>query len=178
MKPISKNRKARLARYTLAGIILVYAAMVLHIVFFKYGENTEGPSLNLEPFWIFSLLRYDAYRTMGIINILGNIALFLPMGILFSYYNGEKGWLSILLCFLISVFFELLQWGTGTGASDIDDVILNTAGGALGTALYFLVLRRADAGRPYPLALITALLVFGIVGGIFFYLYSPAVLVS
>ena len=178
MKRIPRDAKGRWAKLLLCGIVLVYAAMLLHIVFFKYGENTEGPSLNLEPFWIFSLLRYDAYRTMGIINILGNIALFLPMGILFSYglSAGKKAWLSIPACLLVSAVFELLQWTTGTGATDIDDIILNTAGGALGAAIYFWILRRADAGRPYPWALIGALLIFGIVGGIFFYAYAPAVL--
>lgn len=140
----------------------------------KYGRPQPQPGAFLD----FSLLRYDAYRTMGIINILGNIALFLPMGILFSYglSDGKKGWLSIPACLLVSAVFELLQWTTGTGATDIDDIILNTAGGALGAAIYFWILRRADAGRPYPWALIGALLIFGIVGGIFFYAYAPAVL--
>ena len=96
----------------------------------------------------------------------------------FSYglSDGKKGWLSIPACLLVSAVFELLQWTTGTGATDIDDIILNTAGGALGAAIYFWILRRADAGRPYPWALIGALLIFGIVGGIFFYAYAPAVL--
>ena len=71
-------------------------------------------------------------------NIGGNIIGFVPLGILlplvfpfFQYFFRVTG-----AVFLISLLFETTQLFAGIGVFDVDDLILNTAGGIIGYILY------------------------------------------
>lgn len=84
-------------------------------------------------------------------NLLGNILLFMPMGIfvplLFPKYAFIKRVLTI--CVLLSFSIELIQYlmnsfGTNRTA-DIDDVILNTFGGYVGFIIYRKFLKNLPA---------------------------------
>jgi len=65
-----------------------------------------------------------------IVNILGNLAAFAPMGlfvpILFQRINNLLRF--IVLIISMTVFVELMQFITMAGSADIDDVILNSVG--------------------------------------------------
>lgn len=52
----------------------------------------------------------------------------------------------MLVCFLVSFSIELLQFITGKGVADIDDIILNTIGGAVG----FLIASRVKNSKYNP----------------------------
>lgn len=72
-------------------------------------------------------------------NILGNIALFVPLGIyLPMLFNKKKASMSknIVFIALVSLSFELFQYVFSTGVTDINDIILNTFGGFLGILMY------------------------------------------
>lgn len=81
--------------------------------------------------------------------VAGNIAWFIPLGILLPScwqiknqpVSGRK---VLLISLLVSLGIETLQWLWGTGVSDIDDVIFNVIGGILGYGLYRLFARRSD----------------------------------
>ena len=72
--------------------------------------------------------------TVGIINILGNILLFVPMGIflpaLFDKMDDFKRVVVTASC--ISFLVEFIQLLTQTGEFDVDDILLNSIGGAIG----------------------------------------------
>ncbi|AUM97722.1 VanZ family protein [Clostridium botulinum] len=69
--------------------------------------------------------------------------MFIPLGILvptlFKNISKKK---VIFICFGVSLSFETIQYIFGLGASDIDDLILNTLGGIIGTLLYFTFLKK------------------------------------
>lgn len=67
-------------------------------------------------------------------NIGGNIVGFLPLGIFLPLlFSACRRWSStVLTVFGISLFFETMQLLGGIGVFDVDDLILNTAGGLLG----------------------------------------------
>lgn len=71
---------------------------------------------------------------LEIINTVGNIGLFIPLGILLpcSFKTQRKYYAFSLNLLLVILFIELLQILTGTGMFDIDDIILNFIGGTLG----------------------------------------------
>lgn len=72
-------------------------------------------------------------------SILGNIALFVPLGIyLPMLFNKKKASITknIVFIALVSLSFELFQYVFSTGVTDINDLILNTFGGFLGILLY------------------------------------------
>lgn len=75
------------------------------------------------------------------INILGNIIAFMPMGFFIPIIFNKKRSLLKLVLFSagISLFIELLQFRFSVGSFDIDDIILNTFGGALGFYLFYFM---------------------------------------
>src|SRR5215203_4429859 len=94
--------------------------------------------VNLEPFQTI-----DIYETWGK-QIVGNFVMLLPLGIYLPliYKRLRKAYnffVVLLICFLVSVGIELLQLATSYRSTDIDDVILNTLGGAAGFLIYQLI---------------------------------------
>lgn len=79
------------------------------------------------------------YLTKGQIGyfvylFVGNLLWFAPFGF-YLRMRGLAVWKTILLTAALSVLIELLQFVFGTGCTELEDVLLNTAGGALGCAL-------------------------------------------
>ena len=73
-----------------------------------------------------------------ITNIIGNIFLFIPLGIYISLvcanYNLKE---IVVVSFLISCFIELTQHTFNVGVFDIDDIIYNCFGGGTGLFLKY-----------------------------------------
>ena len=70
-------------------------------------------------------------------NILGNIAIFVPMGIYLSLFTKTMSILrNTTLVGLISLGVEILQYVFAVGMADVDDLILNTVGGLIGVLLF------------------------------------------
>ncbi len=71
------------------------------------------------------------------LNLFGNILLFIPFSIIliavFKILNPVK---IILYTILVSVLIETIQYIFEIGFADIDDVILNTLGAAIGIYLF------------------------------------------
>lgn len=79
----------------------------------------------------------DANLTIRIVNLLGNICLFVPFGFLFPMIFNKFSKIQITLSFgiLLSVFIEVMQFFIKR-SSDIDDIILNCIGVFLGFMCY------------------------------------------
>ena len=115
--------------------------------FFVPKLRTDGEYLNLIP--LRSLRRLKNTGTAAesrffMVNILGNIAVFVPLGAFFAAAFGRKIPGTALFCAAVSLAVELAQLFMPR-AADIDDIILNTAGGVAGAALCAAV-RAAMAG--------------------------------
>lgn len=104
-----------------------YALMQMNIIPFKtiteYISAIFTGSMNLD---------------IPIKNLLGNLILFLPMGIYLPlFFKKSRKFLSYFLIMIgILVAVELIQFFTRQGAFDIDDLILNLAGAFIGFALW------------------------------------------
>ena len=71
--------------------------------------------------------------------LLGNIAMFVPIGFFPALlWRGWRWWKVLLLGLLTSCIIESIQFFIGR-STDIDDVILNTTGAVLGFGLYALL---------------------------------------
>ncbi|WP_418904468.1 VanZ family protein [Corynebacterium pseudogenitalium] len=68
------------------------------------------------------------------LNLIGNIVLFLPVGYLAGLRLGSV-WKAALVSMVASLSIEAAQYALAAGYSDIDDLIINTAGGTLGATL-------------------------------------------
>ena len=101
-------------------------------------------NLNLIPFQVFqdnyyAITEIDYWQPF-IINFLGNICVFMPIGfmipLLWNWFN--RFWKVSLVGLGTSLFIETMQL-TQARSSDIDDLWLNTLGSMFGYAVYFLM---------------------------------------
>ncbi|MDP4091427.1 MAG: VanZ family protein [Bacillota bacterium] len=80
-----------------------------------------------------------------IANVLGNVLLFVPMGMLLPLFSDKfkKGSRTIFISFMLSLSIEIIQFLSlyigSIRSCDIDDIILNTLGGASGFIIYSFV---------------------------------------
>lgn len=112
----------------------------------KTGFHWNG-RINWTPFAAFRQALTIARRTgdpsFFLLNIPGNILIFLPLGLLppLLWSKMEKLWKTALFGFGVSLFIEVTQLILPRG-TDVDDLLLNTFGTLLGYALFALIRKR------------------------------------
>jgi len=149
---LSGNLKSKMALANLGYIISL--SLITAFCFFPFPFqqeliddiilNNEGVLNNFIPFHTIMVsftdaIKYHVYSEL-IYSILGNILLFVPLGIsLFLGINGNKKTLRTLITIvIISILVESLQGlfnsllGYNYRSVDIDDLILNSIGGMIG----------------------------------------------
>lgn len=93
-------------------------------------------SYNLIPFYTVREYLFDNLelsKSTIIQNLVGNIALFIPYGMYIQVLRHNKRFGSnLLIVLLTSAAIEIIQFVFAVGACDIDDIILNFAGGLIG----------------------------------------------
>jgi len=137
-----ENMKKLTGRIALL-LLAVYLLLLLDLTFLnpRYGRAAGLRGINLVPFS--TIMQYlTGYMTTRsiIINLLGNIVAFMPMGFLFPLvFAPARSFRRVLVISCLStVLVEVTQYLTRSGISDIDDILLNVAGGILGYLLFKL----------------------------------------
>ena len=94
--------------------------------------------INQKPF--IYMLGYDT-STKAMLNFYGNIAMFIPVGIVWPAVFRElnKPWKIIAAGVGFSLLIEILQLPVYDRVSDIDDLILNSVGYLTGYLIYLLI---------------------------------------
>lgn len=104
------------------------------------GEKIFPLRLNYKPFLY--LFDYPTIRE-ALLNLIGNIAMFVPLGIVwpgvFQRLNTHGKVIAAGLG--VSLTIEVLQLPFFDRATDVDDLILNTLGFVVGYGIYLLVKR-------------------------------------
>ena len=130
-------------RKKIAGLVLI--AYVVFVLWKTLLCREPGPEyqLKLEPFWSWRKL-FDE-NSPQLMQVLLNIVLFFPFGgLLFVILNEErkKRLLITIVCgVLLSSFIELSQLIFKLGLCELDDVLDNTIGTAVGAVLVYYFLR-------------------------------------
>ena len=124
-------------------LVASYSIAVLVITLIPLGSNQVG--INFIPIavtvkWVVTTLNYGHggfIRFHPLLNVAGNILLFMPLGYLLSSFMVKSTGLKVVVyAFLLSLSIECLQYietlfGFGRTV-DVDDVILNVFGAWLG----------------------------------------------
>lgn len=129
-----------IARFVLFGFHLVDGKLdTLKIDFSK--NSTE--KIHLIPFYCL----YDRYDGW-ILNIIGNITMFIPVGIVWPACFKELDSIKkvIMAGAGFSLLIELAQLFFYERHSDVDDLILNTCGVAIGAIIFFSIRSRHSKG--------------------------------
>ncbi len=137
-------------------LFLCYLAALLRITVFRSGFGAHGfcadGVINLKLFAEYlPLIRTNDWDRI-IYLFVGNIIWFVPFGMYVRYWKAGHGILwAAVLGFALSFLIETMQYMAGTGISELDDLILNTAGAALGALLlhgYLFWLRQLRGETP------------------------------
>jgi len=142
------NRKVNTA------LFMAYGALMLWLLFDRpgftpgipYWEQVAG-QLNLVPFRTLRLFAHlldsgvRAHIRMAVINLGGNVIMFIPLGLLLpKVFPNLSSLLRVLLTTAaIITVVEIVQLFTLVGSCDIDDLILNVAGAAIGYGLHTMI---------------------------------------
>lgn len=103
------------------------------------GPLTRIEAVNLVPFHsVRESLKYGRGPVSW--DMLYNMAMFIPFGIIYSYYQRNfRIHKAIGMSCLTTFLIESMQFILKTGVVDIDDFIINTLGSLIGIALYCIV---------------------------------------
>lgn len=151
-------RKNKLSTPLGRFLFVVYAALLLWLLFDRSFDWTEGlsyrqqlknnisliPFLTIKNYWnVVCRQEYNALFFHCVINLAGNVVLFIPIG-----YFLPRLWIKmrrffpfLFTCILSVCLVEILQVLTLLGSMDIDDLILNLFGMIVGY-LIFMIFKR------------------------------------
>lgn len=127
-------------KFLLWALYLIYLGVLLRITVFRSDFLThplfrDGQVL-LVPF--VSLYRIFQNSVPYFLYLfVGNLIWFVPVGLLLPVLTG-CGKRAVLWGFLLSLLIECSQFVFGTGVTEVEDLILNTMGAAIGYGLYLL----------------------------------------
>jgi len=149
MDNIKKSNKKHL--HTV--IFIVYMAFLIYFLFFSdmFGRTRayEYYRYSIVPFT--EIKRYWNLFTQGdwmpfVINVCGNVVLFMPFGYMFGMFADRRQTGAIMglfdtfvAAFMMILVVETCQLLTKVGVFDVDDIILNVSGALLGYAAYRIV---------------------------------------
>lgn len=134
----------RSVRRTSCMLFFIYIGLLIYLLFlspaFGRTQQTEH-NYNLIP-WktIGNFIKYRAFVSTEvlIVNIIGNVVAFIPMGILVPLvFRKQRSLIKVILASAnLSLLAEIFQYVFRVGSFDVDDVGLNTMGGVLGYLLF------------------------------------------
>lgn len=128
-----------------SSFIILYTLLLLYWLFFGFGRTSNvEKTVQLIPlttiYKIFT--QVDDFKHFSI-NIIGNIVVFIPFGVLGIVFEKLKKAKFLFPIFILGIStLEFLQFITKRGYAEIDDVILNTMGVAIGFWVYRFFLKK------------------------------------
>lgn len=131
-------------RKLVSAAAVIWLAILLRLTVFRDGCFSHGLfSGRIEPdafAYYAQLARAGNWRYFAYLFV-GNLIWFAPAGFMVRLWRGRL-WQAAIAGLLLSLAVEAGQFVLGSGVSELDDLILNTAGALLGYAFGCLVLRR------------------------------------
>ncbi|MFH5880287.1 VanZ family protein [Arthrobacter sp. NA-172] len=135
------TKRAQAETVAIFAVFALYAAFLLKLLLFSRAPGSER-SINLIPFATIAEYAFShspGTARVAFANVVGNILIFIPLGVYASWLRHRAAWLAMLTVASVSVAVEIIQGVFAVGASDIDDVILNCVGGLIGILAFWLL---------------------------------------
>jgi glycopeptide antibiotics resistance protein len=132
-------KKVRIVFSVLGALIFIlYMAVLIKATLFSFNEYVYGKSANLVLFDSIRLMWRSGDYWLIFKNIIGNIILFLPLGLLLPLiFRVFNSWRTMFVVgFGTSFVIEVLQYEYAKRIFDIDDILLNGLGAMTGLFIY------------------------------------------
>jgi len=168
-------KKQREGNPCIAALFLAYGAMMLYLLFIRNRSVVDGAYYweQVENYYNLNFLRtvgnywdvrarpdyyidkwegyavYSFQARIAVINILGNVAMFVPFGLLLPmrFPSLRKLWKAFPVAVTMIVLVEILQLFSLRGKCDVDDLFLNAVGILLGYGLWWIYRIRKNKGN-------------------------------
>lgn len=161
-------------RKIIFAITIFYTLFILYFLFFAFGRVGKSDQISE---YTFIFLPDDFFRLPGLSDLLhptwmdlvgfGNIAAFIPFGILIPLLY-RTSFVRFMALFILSILvLETIQALTFLGSFDMNDVIQNSLGAAIGFGAYKLGFRTKDLWRNIIAAGVSSVVLMIGVWGIF-----------
>lgn len=134
--------KKKIINYLFFLGVIFYVCFIIWNILFKYCTPLELFSSNREYYRSLNLIPFNDVINgkFNKLDIIGNMILFIPLGIYISMLHiDSKIYKNLFKILCISLIFELIQYLFGLGASDTTDVITNVIGGTIGIGIYLIL---------------------------------------
>ena len=135
----------RLTTWSRRAVALFVATVVIVAVLLLWPEHVDRWFAtwvwNLPLDWLLRAAIYEGAQALA------NVVLFIPVGLFASWWL-PRWWMAIVLGFVVSSGFELVQALLPGRTSDLWDVAWNTLGGAVGAVLGLWYARGRAAAQP------------------------------
>ena len=154
-----RDKKFSIKRELALLLVYICIVVVVRFTFCPFGKvNGKIQPLLFDkdkilPFWLnfkpfIYLFDYPTKRE-ALLNLIGNTTMFIPLGIVWPavFQQLNKPWKVIAAGVGVSLTIEILQLPFYGRSTDIDDLILNSAGFLVGYGIYLLVTAIATAIR-------------------------------
>ena len=139
-------------------VFILYIIGVLSLTFIVREtmilRTPDNRGVVSEPFRKIDAMLHQPNHFFWFMQIFLNILLFVPFGFLLPMISERfrSLWLTIVTGFVFSAGIETMQYITGRGLTEVDDVVNNTIGALVGYILYVGVMwlyKRTQANNYY-----------------------------
>lgn len=118
----------------------IYVIVLLRFTVFRDDFSLShimvNGKLNLELFTAYIPFLRGGFIWLFIYLFVGNIVWFIPLGVYLVWKEpGRTVWRAVLIGLLLSIAIEVSQYIFGVGVTEVDDLVLNTAGTLIGAIL-------------------------------------------
>ena len=151
-RPFKTTLRVIFLLYTVLMLWLLFGQRIGRLTVWDYREQLLL-NLNLIPFATidrylhFLQVQQGALLRHAVINLAGNIVMFVPLGFFLPcFFPKLRAFLRLLpaaVCLILSI--ELIQLFSLLGSCDIDDLLLNLIGIFIGYPLFCLLRKRLPA---------------------------------
>ncbi len=134
------EKKFPWGKVLLLGLLVGYVVILLYATIFRFpGGGFRDASLHLFRGWREA---WNGFTTQLWLNVLLNVAMFVPLGILLPLLtkNYRRWYLTLAEGFGTSLVIEVIQYITARGLFDVDDLFNNTLGAMIGYGLLMVCL--------------------------------------
>lgn len=120
----------------LALVLIGYLTALFSITLFRIGGYGYGNYYNLHLFRAWREA-WNSFSLKNWLNVLLNVAMFLPLGALLPLLirHFQKWYFMLIAGFGASLAIEIIQYFSGRGMFDVDDLFANTLGAMLGFSI-------------------------------------------
>ena len=168
----------KILRGCIGILFIIYILFLFRITFFKQAAlnnllsavGTSGRTISIIPFKsIYDMVISNTSIERMIENVLGNVILFIPFGILFPIIFEKKQKEVLCTAIVFSLLIEIIQFILALGSTDIDDLIFNAAGAYIGHTISDKTKRQFKSYTHFLITVIFMTIVLGL--GVLGYLF-------